>query len=234
MNGTVKIERWTVTIAGRTSSIRGPLASREKCEILRRQARKMLGEHARDRRFTWGEFDEIALAAHARGPIGDPTLNYSTVASGRKPRDSSRDDWGRPRRTDGLATYVDGNCLRCCIGTLLQRNIAAVPDPTPLFRSHGDGWRDAYNEELAKKLGLRLDEIPRGGCPPIGRVKWIAALEAGSENHAVLVNGEGRILHDPNGHELNGLPVPRDRLLFGLRIVPANAPKTDRWGKAIR
>jgi hypothetical protein len=53
-------------------------------------------------------------------------------------------------------------------------------------------------------------------------------------NHAVVVNGQGRILHDPKGHELNGLPLPRDRLLFGLRIVPANAPKTDRWGKAIR
>jgi hypothetical protein len=111
------------------------------------------------------------LAAHARGPIGDPTLNYSAVVREREPRDSNRDGWGRPRRTDGLVTYVDGNCLRCCIGTLLQRNIAAVPDPTPLFRSGGDAWREAYNDELAKRLGVRLEEIALGGCPPIGRVR---------------------------------------------------------------
>ena len=116
----------------------------------------------------------------------------------------------------------------------MQRNINAVPDPTPLFRSAGDEWRDAYNEELAKRLGVRLEEIRLGGCPPIGRVNWIAALEAGSVNHAVLVNGQGRIFHDPNHEELNGFLVPRDRLFFGLRVVPANAPKTERWGKAIR
>jgi hypothetical protein len=129
---------------------------------------------------------------------------------------------------------VDANCLRACIATLLQRDIATVPDPTELFRSHGDGWREEYDKRLQAALRIRLEEIPAGGCPPIGRVKWIAGLRAGEVNHAVLANGDGLIYHDPNGHELNGLPVPRDRLLFGLRIVPTNAPRRDRWGKPLR
>jgi hypothetical protein len=190
----------------------------------------ILGEQSRDGRFKWGEFDEITLAAQARGPIGDPQLNVSARAPA--PRDSSLGRWGR--RNGDMATWVDVNCLRGCLATMMQRGIEQVPDPTPLFRSQGDAWREAYNDELTKRLGVRLEEIPFGGCPPIGRVRWIAALHAGNVNHAVVVNGQGRILHDPNGHELNGLPVPRDRLLFGLRVVPANAPKTDRWGKAIR
>jgi hypothetical protein len=109
-----------------------------------------------------------------------------------------------------------------------------VPDPTSLFRTHGDDWRGAYNDELARQCGVRLEEIPRGACPPVGRVKWIACLAAGEVNHAVCANGDGRIWHDPNGNELGGLEVPRDRLVFGLQLVPANAPKRDRWGKAIR
>jgi hypothetical protein len=52
-------------------------------------------------------------------------------------------------------------------------------------------------------------------------------------NHAVVVNGDGLVQHDPNAGELNGLPGPRHRLKFGLRLLPANAPKTDRWGRKV-
>jgi hypothetical protein len=71
----------------------------------------------------------------------------------------------------------------------------------------------------------------RGGCPPIGRIKWIASLAAGDVNHAVCVNGEGLVWHDPDAHRLNGLSVPRDRLLFGLRIVPAGQRPRGRLGR---
>jgi hypothetical protein len=111
--------------------------------------------------------------------------------------------------------------------------VLRIPDPTPLFGARGDDWREAYNHELASKCGVRLEEIPRGGCPPIGRVRWIACLRAGEVNHAVFANGDGLVYHDPNSHELNGLPVPRDRLLFGLRVVPANQPRRGRWGEPL-
>jgi hypothetical protein len=39
--------------------------------------------------------------------------------------------------------------------------------------------------------------------------------------------------HDPNSHELNGLPVRRDRLLVGLRIVSANQRRRGRWGEPL-
>ena len=58
---------------------------------------------------------------------------------------------------------MDANCLRACVATLLQRDISRVPDPTPLFTSHGDGWREAYDERLKAALGVRLEEIPAGG-----------------------------------------------------------------------
>jgi hypothetical protein len=152
----------------------------------------------------------------------------------RNPRDSSLGTWGRPRGNRQGATWIDTNCLRACIATLMQWPIEKVPDPTPLFKSHREGWRDAYNGELKKSCGARLEEIPAGGCQPVGRLKSIAAITATADaDHAVCANGDGLIYHDPNGHELNGLPVPRDRLLFGLRIVPANAPKRDRWGRPL-
>jgi len=97
---------------------------------------------------------------------------------------------------------------------MMQRRIEQIP----ALSLSGRAWREAYRSAAAHPK-------PR---------RWIAALHAGEVNHAVVVNGQGRILYDPNGHELNGLPVPRDRLLFGLRVVPANAPETDRWGKATR
>lgn len=161
-------------------------------------------------------------------------MNYTPPPSTRTPRDSSLGVWGRPKGTrSGGAMWVDTNCLRAWVATLLQRDISKVPDPTPLFTSHGEGWREAYDVRLKAALGVRLEEIPAGGCPPVDRVKWIAGLRAGEVNDAVLANGDGLIYHDPNGHELNGLPVPRDRLLFGLRIVSAYAPLRDRWGAPI-
>ena len=38
MNGTVRIEKWTVTRSGKSTKITGPVTTQEKREILRRQA----------------------------------------------------------------------------------------------------------------------------------------------------------------------------------------------------
>jgi hypothetical protein len=177
--------------------------------------------------------DEILAHAKKLKPIA-PELNSSALTSSAGRDSSLVGTWGRPKGNRHGATWVDANCLRACVATLLQIHISKVPDPTPLFRSHGDGWREEYGKRLRAALGVRLEEIPAGGCPPIGRVRWIACLAAGEVNHAVLANGDGLVYHDPNGHELNGLPVPRDRLLFGLRVVPAHAPKRGRWGEPLR
>jgi hypothetical protein len=194
---------------------------REGCPARRAKPRpKQLG---------WDEMDEILAHAKKLKPIA-PELNYASTRN--TPRDSSLvGSWGRPKGNRHGATWVDANCLRACVATLLQRDIAKVPDPTELFRSHGDGWREEYDQRLKAALGIRLEEIPAGGCPPIGRVRWIACLAAGEVNHAVVAR-DG-LVHDPNSHKLNGLPVPRDRLLFGLRPVPANMRPRGRWGEPL-
>jgi hypothetical protein len=58
-------------------------------------------------------------------------------------------------------------------------------------------------------------------------------LRGDTADHGVVAR-EYRIIHDPNGKRLNGLEVPKARLAYGLRVLPANAPKRDNWGKAIR
>jgi len=46
VNGTVRIEKWTVTRSGKSTKITGPVTTQEKREILRRQARAMLNEQS--------------------------------------------------------------------------------------------------------------------------------------------------------------------------------------------
>ena len=123
--------------------------------------------------------------------------------------------------------------MKGCLATLLQRRIETVPDPTEDF-VHED-WLERYDKRLKAACGVRLERIEPGGCPPIGRSNWIAVLDAGNVNHAVLSRGpELLVWHDPNDEELNGLPIPRERLLFGLRLEHANARQRDRWGAPLR
>jgi hypothetical protein len=193
---------------------------REDCDAPRGQSQRS--------RLDWGDLAELQAHAERLRPI-DPLVNVTSTSSAGWRDASVVDSWGR--RQGGQALWTDGNCLKACIATLLQWKIESVPDPTEDF-VHED-WLERFDKRLATTCGVRLEKIPRGGCPPADRRPWIAVVDAGSVNHAVLVRN-GLIYHDPNGHELNGLPVPSDRLLFGLRLEPANAPKRDRWGKAIR
>jgi hypothetical protein len=175
--------------------------------------------------------DEILAHAKKLKPIA-PELNLTTRASEGSPRDSSLvDSWGRRDSRADRPYWTNGNCLRLVIATMRRLRPEVVPDPAPFFSS-GDGWLQEYDATLQLKLGLRLEEIPHGGCPPIDRRPWIAVLESGQVNHAVLAR-EHRIVHDPNGRELGGLEVPRDRLLFGLRLVPADQPRRGRWGEPL-
>jgi hypothetical protein len=113
--------------------------------------------------------------------------------------------------------------LRGAIATQLNADIKRVPDPSPLF---GDpDWLSRYDAELRQKLGLRLEEFPKSCCPPLGHGLWIAVLDSGDVNHAVLAR-DGLVYHDPNRKELNGNAVPRDRLMFGLRLLRVPAMKT--------
>jgi hypothetical protein len=175
------------------------------------------------------EVDWEALSAQVRRlhPV-DPGLNRSTATSAIT--DANVNHWGA--RSHDWPAWQGGNCLRMCLATWLQRKPASIPDPARHFSSSED-WFEAYNRELADRAGIRLVEIPPASCPPARRETWIAAVSSGDVDHALLAREE-IILHDPADRQSNGGPVPRGRLRYGLRIVPANAPKTGRWGKAIR
>jgi hypothetical protein len=88
--------------------------------------------------------------------------------------------WGAPDRLAdlGLRTHTGGNCLQACVSMLLGQYVsrANVPDPTPFFSSHGDDWREAYNDELARKTrassrGTAGDLVPRADAvDPVDRL----------------------------------------------------------------
>jgi hypothetical protein len=142
---------------------------------------------------------------------------------------------GRDALADiGLRTHTGGNCLQACVAMLLGAYVgrANIPDPTPFFSSHGDEWREAYNDELGRALGLRLEEEPAIWCrertPPI---PWIACIYEPDQvaNHAVLARGP-HVLQDPAEH-YRLLPV--ERVMFGLVVVPANTRRRGRWGEPL-
>jgi len=144
--------------------------------------------------------------------------------------------WGEPDPLAdlGLATHSEGNCLRNCVAMLLAAHDKHdVPDPTPFFASHGDGWRERYNAELARKLGLRLEQEPYVTCRERTSWRpWIAVIAEPEHdaNHALLARGP-HVLHDPSDRYQ---VLPRDgRVLFGLVLVPANTRRRGRWGEPL-
>jgi hypothetical protein len=191
---------------------------REECEARRATS---------PRRLDWGDLDELQAHAERMKPV-DPSVNSTSIGRAGWRDASLEGSWGR--RKGGRALWTSGNCLKGCVATLLQCDIKRVPDPTSDF-AHED-WLERYDKRLRAACGVRLEKIPRGGCPPIDRNSWIAVLDAGAVNHGVLAR-EHRIWHDPDNGRLNGLEVPRDRLLFGLRLEHANARKLGRWGEPL-
>jgi hypothetical protein len=138
----------------------------------------------------------------------------------------------------GPPAWVDANCFRCCLATLLRRRLTSIPDPTLLFR-HPD-WFERYDGELTRKLGLRLEEIPAHACaaPRIGvNEQWIAVLDLGDAiaDHAVIANGQGFIRHDPNDTQLNGSRVKHHKLVCEpsrrRRRLPGELPPIPRHSR---
>jgi len=139
------------------------------------------------------------------------------------------DNWGRS--SGGGVRWTGTNCLRASIANLLRAaNLERVPDPT----FTGPDWLSDYSDQLAEQTGYRLEEESAHVClhtRNAGR-RWIAAIYEPDEsaNHAIVARGN-LVYHDPAGR-YDALPV--DRVLFGMRLVPGNAPKLDRWGAAVR
>ena len=185
---------------------------------------------ARQRELGLDDLDELLEHARRLRPI-NPNLNASSARVD-SPRDASLDKWGRRQGGSNTAAWVDGNCLRLSIATALQVDVRAVPDPRSDFAL--DEWFDHYNERLKKSpLRIRLEEIAPGSCPPAGRALWLAVVHRGETDHAVVCRA-GLVIHDPQDKQLNGLEIRGQDLAYGLRIVSADAPRTDRRGKPLR
>jgi hypothetical protein len=184
------------------------------------------------------EWPDLEAIVKQRRPMRDatdlPKSGRSTIAPGGW-HDSNRDEWGRPK--GNRTTWSGGNCLKACIATIRGLPIGSVPDPTEDFAA-GDGWLDQYDKRLQTACGLRLERIEPYACGHDPNALWIAGIRGevygdDTANHALVARGR-LVWHDPASDHLRGQPVPWDDLLFGLGLVPANAPRTDRWGRPIQ
>ena len=165
----------------------------------------------------WAAVDEIVARARAHKPI--PRASGSAFAVRGEPKRVDLDNWGKS--LGGGVRWTGTNCLRASLANLLgAAKLERVPDPTPLFTSSGENWLRDYSDQLAKQTGYRLEEEPPVVCLDnrnAGR-RWIAAIYEPDQaaNHAIVARG-AFVLHDPAG--LYGA-IPRDRVMFGMRLVP--------------
>jgi hypothetical protein len=215
MSGTVQIGEWTVTRDGKRTTFRGPCwkLSRQKRKELREQADRMLSGSSRADTLT------RAAEALAKAATYKPIPVPPNPGNGWK--DSSRaDPWGRPPRGPQLLakTWGGGNCLKGCIASLLNADIAKVPDPDSSYKAEAD-WHDHYNKRLEKATGHRLDFLPASLCPPRDPTRvWIAGLhESDGDGHAVVARG-AFVVHDPSRIYRGSLPL--DRISAGMLVVP--------------
>jgi hypothetical protein len=121
--------------------------------------------------------------------------------------------------------------LRSCVAALLgATNIEAIPSVSGLARN--EAWLENYSQRLAEVTGYRLEEMTVAEClHPRNSGPWIAALSGpgGSvSGHAVVCQNGANVVHDPAGGAVGKLDT--DWLSFGLRLVPDNQPRRDRWG----
>lgn len=167
----------------------------------------------------WRKVDELVARARKLRPLNPNMNSRSAFAGSGEPKRVDVDNWGRS--LGGGVRWTGTNCLRASIANLLgATDLEKVPDPTELFASHGDDWLDAYSDEVATATGYRIVEEPAVVCPDnrnAGR-RWIAAIYEPDQaaNHAIVARG-AFVLHDPAG--LYGA-IPRDRVMFGMRLVP--------------
>jgi hypothetical protein len=154
-------------------------------------------------------------------------------------QDNSRDRWGAgaPARGPLGKQWRGGNCLRSCVASLLNMDIAKVPDPSGIYNRGPGPWFDEYNQQVADKTGFRLERLPKTVCPPRNPNRlWIAAISMPDDpaDHVVVARGHF-VVHDPLGEFIGNLPL--DRLLDGMiltptrRVVPVFSPY--RHGHAV-
>jgi hypothetical protein len=210
MNGTVQIGAFTVTSAGKETRITGPSwCSRQKRRELREQADRMLSRPTR-----------AETLARAEEVLADVRSRLVDSPSGEWKDASQADPWGRPPRGNQLLArqWGGGNCLRGCIASLLNAEIAKVPDPDTSYVAKAD-WHDHYNKRLAKATGHRLDFLPASLCPPRDPNRlWIAGInESDGDGHAVVARGH-YVVHDPSGLYQGSLPL--NRITDGMLVVP--------------
>jgi hypothetical protein len=150
-------------------------------------------------------------------------------------KDSSRYAWDASTRGNQLLakTWGGGNCLKGCIASLLNADIAKIPDPERSYAAEAD-WHGHFNKRLAKATGYRLDFLPTSLCPPRNPNQlWIAGItEPDGDAHAVVARG-AFVVHDPSGLYQGSLPI--DRINAGMlvvptkRIVPVFSPARHGW-----
>jgi hypothetical protein len=146
-------------------------------------------------------------------------------------QDTSHDRWGAPARGPQLLgrQWTNGNCLRACVASMLNADIARVPDPSSLY-NRGGPWFDAYSKQVADKTGYRLERLPLSLCPPRDPNRlWIAGISFPDHDadHVVCARGH-YVVFDPLGEFYGQLPWQRviDGMLLAptRRVVPVFSP----------
>ena len=134
--------------------------------------------------------------------------------------------WGAPPRGPQVLprTWMNGNCFRLGVASILGRSPEAVPDPETFGWTKD--WLDRYSAQLAKQTGYRLEKLPASCCPPRNNRVWIATIrEDGDADHTVVCRNN-YVVHDPSADRdpsggYHG-PLPMDRLVDGLLVVAAS------------
>jgi hypothetical protein len=198
VNGTVQLEGFTATVAGRRVTVVGPtMPSSAEGRRIAKKARAIVAAR------------EQKALLEAKNQPPSPARRWRDL--------NETGPWRRPAGNQLLARrWTGGNCLRAAVASILGADIAAVPEPV----FDGRGWLARFDEQLREQTGYRLEPWPASVCPPRDPNQvWIATIrEDGPADHCVVARGHF-VIHDSLG-EYTGR-VPMDRLRDGLLVVPA-------------
>jgi hypothetical protein len=171
------------------------------------------------------DVDELVARATKLKPL-NPSMNSHAPVRRHTPKRVDLDAWGRS--SGGGVRWTGANCLRASIANLLgAADLERVP--APVFT--GTDWLSDYSDQLAETTGYRIEEEPThvflanrnaGKC-------WIAGIYEpdGDANHAIVARGN-LVYHDPAGLYST---LPLDRVMYGMRLVPADSPEARPLGR---
>lgn len=87
---------------------------------------------------------------------------------------------------------VDGNCLQACVASLLELDMAEVPN----FSSYGDYW---FMELVKWGLNKGFLVLTIDGYPPTEVYSIVGGKSPrGDFTHAVVYGPNGNMVHDPH------------------------------------